>query len=458
MAQINEPFTNNYKEDYHELISSLQLDLPESSILNNELVYLKNLKSTLDLLLLENTDNLDLYEDKLDEYIQYLEGLSDSDSNKLYLLAELDLKYALALFRFGHELEAAWHFRQAHKSIQKNIKLFPDFIANYKTSGVINIVLGAVPEKHQWLLKLIGLNGTIEEGIKQLNKLAKSNSSFNIEAIMITSILQAYVLNQPHLASASFYKSINLDGPLIQLLKIVLHLKNSNGAKALEEFEAGKDYDPLAFSYYLAGDAYIEKADYQKAEVQYLKFLDMYNGLSNKKDAHYKLWLCHYLTHDPSHLAYRDSAKLIVEGRSEADRYAAKILNQELPNREIMKLRLATDGGFYDLADQVIKNKPQLVNKKDSIEYSYRLARLFHKKGDVDSSIDLYKTVIINTNNEHWYFSPNSALMLGYIYMEKGDSESAEFYLRKAMSYKHHEYKNSIDAKAEAALNTISEH
>lgn len=457
-AQVAEPFTNSFKDEYLQLISSNTLKLSRDSKLSHEVVYLKSLKSTLDLLLLENPKNLDQYEDAFDLHTKYLDDTPDSDPNKLFLLAELKLKYALALFKHGHELESAWNFRLAHKHIERNLKLFPDFTANYKTSGAINIILGSIPEKHQWLLTLVGLKGSIENGNDQLDKLINSNSVFRYEAIMIKSLLQSYVLNQTQQAVESFEDRMKLEGPLIQLQKMVLYLKNSNGTKALDIFETSHQKDLLAYTSYLAGDAYIQKADYQKAEQQYSKFLKTHHGASNRKDAMYKIWLCHYLTDDQQHLNYRDSATLEIVSKSEADKYADKMLSDnQLPNKEIMKLRLATDGGFYNFADSIISKQPTLLSTKDSIEFDYRLARLYHKKGDIASCIKLYKSVLNHHNNENWYFAPNSALMLGYIYKEKNEHDLARFYLTKAMDFKHHEYKNSIDAKAEAALNTISD-
>ena len=457
-AQVSEPFTKRLNKDYKELISEYKFEIKNIVPLSSELVYLRSLKSTLDLLLLDNSENLDQYEDDLDLNINYLENLDDSDPSKLFFLAEIRLKSALSLFKFGHEFEAAWHFRQAYRNIQRNIKLFPEFTPNYKTSGAINILLGSVPEKHQWLLTLVGLKGSIEVGISQLDQLINSKSNFRNEAIMIKSLLQVYVLNQTELATNFFNASIDLEGSLIQLQKMVLHLKNSQGSEALAVFEKPHKYEQLAYSYYLAGDGYIQKGDYLNAELMYSRFLEQHRGSSNKKDALYKIWLCHYLSNDSEHPTYRESAKLVKEGKSESDKYASKVLSsEELPNIPIMKLRLATDGGFYGIAEKIVSEKPILLDKKDSVEYKYRLARLYHKRGDLKSCLELYKSVLDNINNEHWYFAPNSALMLGYIYLSKNELEFAKLYLTSAMSFKHHEYKNSIDAKAEAALNSISD-
>ncbi len=458
-AQSVELFSNQYKEDYFILLSDYKFQEKENAGLCNETIYLENLKSTLDLLLIETSKDLEQYEEELDQHLIYLEKKPDSDPTKLFLMAEIRLKYALSLFKFGHEFEAAWHFRQASRNIQRNIKLYPEFIANYKTSGAINILLGSIPEKHQWLLTLVGLNGSIEDGVNQLDLLINSNSNFSYEAVMLKSLLQAYVLNQPELASLAFNKSIDLNGGLIQLQKMVLYLKASESAKALKMFEEHEEMNTLTYSYYLAGDGYIQKGNYSEAKKQYSKFLELYKGSSNIKDTLYKIWLCQYLSDDTQHLNYYNSARSAPEGTSESDKYASRVLNNnDLPNKQIMKLRLATDGGFYSIAEDIISDHPKLLSRKDSVEYDYRMARFFHKKGDQQSSIDLYKSVLNNTNDEHWYFAPNSALMLGYIYIENNNFNLAKTYLNKVKDFKRHEYKNSIDAKAEAALNTISDH
>ena len=317
--------------------------------------------------------------------------------------------------------------------------------------------MGSIPEKHQWLLSLIGLKGSIDEGNKQLAQLINSNSNFRYEAIMTKCLLQAYVLNKAALAVETFDQLIDLDGSLIRLQRMVLYLKNSDGENAIKAFNSTNNTS-LSYTHYLAGEAFLQKGNYQRAEKEFSIFLELHKGISNKKDALYKIWLCHFLSGDSGHQIYRSNAQSAIEGYSEADRYASRVLNNDqLPNKAIMKIRLATDGGFYEQAERIITQQPILTSKKDTVEYNYRLARLYDKKGDKDISISLYKSVLRHSKDERWYFAANSALMLGYIYIEKRDYQNARFHLKMAMNFKHHEYKNSIDAKAEAALNTISD-
>ena len=129
---------------------------------------------------------------------------------------------------------------------------------------------------------------------------------------------------------------------------------------------------------------------------------------------------------------------------------------KEFPNPIIMKIRLATDGGYFSIAQELIDLNPQkdFTSAKDKIEYNYRKARLFHKMGKVSEAIPYYEETMVK-NEEDWYFGANSALQLGYIYMARSEFQTAQDYFMKAMEFKHHEYKNSIDNKAIAAMKKI---
>ena len=52
-------------------------------------------------------------------------------------------------------------------------------------------------------------------------------------------------------------------------------------------------------------------------------------------------------------------------------------------------------------------------------------------------------------------FGATAALQLGLIYQQKQDKTQARFYFQKALRFKHHEYKNSVDNKAKAGLSQL---
>jgi tetratricopeptide (TPR) repeat protein len=98
-----------------------------------------------------------------------------------------------------------------------------------------------------------------------------------------------------------------------------------------------------------------------------------------------------------------------------------------------------------------------LASTKDEVEFPYRKARLFHKSEEIPDAIRFYKETIFLQGDNYWYFAPNACLQLGYIFQEQSNSPQARQYFEKALSYKKHEYKNSIDSKAKSALAQLKE-
>jgi TolA-binding protein len=79
-------------------------------------------------------------------------------------------------------------------------------------------------------------------------------------------------------------------------------------------------------------------------------------------------------------------------------------------------------------------------------------ARLYHKVNNLaDAKLYYGKTIELN-GSSNWYFAPNACLQLGYIMIQENNKAAAEEYFERALSYKKHEYKNSIDTKAKTAI------
>jgi hypothetical protein len=149
-----------------------------------------------------------------------------------------------------------------------------------------------------------------------------------------------------------------------------------------------------------------------------------------------------------------------VEGNEtvEADKSAARtITGRERPATELLRARYFIDGGYFDKARTVLNaiQDQDLKSPKDRVEYFYRKARLEHGTDHIAAAKLFYQQVIDMSENEPWYFAPNSCLQMGYLSLQQDKATDAKVFFRKALSYKHHEYKNSIDSKAKTALNRL---
>ena len=422
-------------------------------------LYLTNLNEALETAFVESYSSFQRFEDHFEDRIDQLKNANE-DPHKRLFLAELKLQWAFVNMKFGNEFTAAWNIRQAYRLVEKNQELYPDFLPNAKPLGILHIMFGSIPDRYNWLLDLLGLGGTVAQGMDELSTLAESDHLFATEALIIQCLVQSYMLQQTNEAVMKFS---NLYGtkpqtPLYAYLFASLLIKNSQSDKALEVLNRVPSTDIPLFSY-LKADVYLQKGQYDKSIQLHQKFISSHQGENFIKDSYYKIGLAYWLDSKTGPAQkFFNQAKRSGLRRTETDKHAARSLEDDiLPNQAIMQIRLFTDGGYFHQADSLIANfdEEKLITSKDRVEFKYRKARLYHKTGRIEKAIDLYLGTIRETGNERWYFAPNSALQLGYIYQDRGNTGMAQNHFRKALSYKNHEYKNSIDNKAKSALSDL---
>jgi len=425
--------------------------------------YVTALSEALELLITEDKEKFNDYEDRFEQRLNRKVKANSPDD--MFLLAEIRLQWAFVYLKFGHEFDAALSLKQSYSLVQEIKKRYPSFKAIQKTSGILEVIVGSVPEKYDWLLSLMGIKGSIDQGLTELNALRKSESDLSLEADLLYVLVQGFVLQQTEEASKEMHSVLtrNPDSRLALFLGASISIKNSESEKALKMIISLEDHKtglPLYYAQYLKGEVFLQKADYINSIASYRWFINHYAGENYVKDAYYKIALCYWLNGNSNDAMHRfDEAKSLGKEVTEADKYAARSLaEEELPHIKLTKARYFTDGGYYEEANEVLENiSPQeRVTKRDQAEFPYRKARLFHKQNKLQEAKMFYEQTIQSTAQEPWYFAPNACLQLGYIALFESDKRTAKLYFEQALTYKKHEYKNSIDSKAKSALAQLS--
>lgn len=425
--------------------------------------YVVSLAKTIELLLTEDAELYQTYGDHHED----LHGMRSKSSlaEDLFLQAEIRMQWVFVYLKFGHEIDAAWSLRQAYLNMEDCRSRFPDFEPIRKTAGLLHIIIGTVPEKYKWVLSLMSMQGDVDTGLAELDQVRKADHLLALESKILYALVQGFVIQQPDKGMAEL-EALLVRYPnnrLVHYIGASLALKNAQSERALqllEKLETLEKETPFAYAYYLKGEALLNKGEYMRAVGAYRFFLNHYAGKNYIKDAHYKIGLCYLLNGNGS-----DAESMFKVARSqgqeetEADKYAARSLEEEeLPNIPLTRIRHLTDGGFYPQARQLLDSirSPEIPTHRDHVEYYYRKARLAHKMNEIPVAVENYKNTI-DTNGEEgqWYYAPNACLQLGYIYMDQKQYDLARDHFERAMRYRNHEYKNSIDGKAKAALDHI---
>jgi len=423
--------------------------------------YVKSLSDVLEILITEDPKLYKKYQDSEDDNLKGLKEVDENDSHKLYYAAEIKIQWALVKILFGDDFKAGLSLKSAYTDIEKNIEKFPDFLPNQKSYGSLHVLFSAVPDTHQWFMKFLGVKSNLLLGWDELSTIEK-NSPFWIETQLIKSLIAVNIFND-EILSMSLLKDlleVQKDNLLANYLYNTALIKYAQSEKALPKFQrllfVGDDYTFVDFTPYRLGEIYIQKQNYGLARYYYSRFLNQYRGANFVKDSWYKIFLTYWLEGDEK-MAEIHWSKATKAGTTfvDADKNANGILEGDnYPHKELVKARLAIDGGYFDLAQKALNNIQQggLTSKKEESEYFYRYGRMYDKQNKDEEAIFYYLNAIKKIGKGNWYFGAAACLYTGYIYESRLELEKAEFYYSKARSYKKHKYKEGIDSKANAAL------
>jgi hypothetical protein len=484
VCNANYDFNDPCKKAYQSIVN-LQFDAGKTLLENEKKVhpenlipyYIENYIDFLSLAICEEREKYKALQSDENNCIDKLEDGNQASPYYRYCLAEVKMQWGFLRLKFGDYLSAAWELNKAYNLLQKNSELFPAFIPNHKGLGVLHAMIGAVPDEYKWIANIIGIRGTIKQGIDELSivlNVASKQKEYDYlkpESIFLLTFLELNLLNNSDdlnkisnlIKDSSFISSAG-EKPLMLYARASIDLKrgkNDEAIAALQQFNtSAKDYFPFYYLDYLTGVAKLNRMD-KDAYKYFFRFLINFKGINYIKAAYQKLSWC-YLLNDDLQNYKKYNAYVITQGSTLVDEDKQSLTDAkrgEIPNVQLLKARLLFDGGYYPQAlTMLLQKKPSefLKTDKDLLEFTYRLARIHHQNGNIASAISYYQLTIKNGTNKPYYFAANSALNLGLIYELQGKYALAQACFTQAMNLKNTEYKNSIELKAKAGLNRIA--
>ena len=379
-------------------------------------------------------------------------------------LAELKLQDALLKIQFRDYVPAAFALRSAYRLLEKNKQLWPGFALTNKGLGLAHVAVGSVPPEYRWLPELAGMSGSVSQGVAELRSAQAAATGlyapYAEEVLFYLSTLQCS-LGFPSAdlrATALQVRPFVARSPLLRYAYLNLCIRSGDSKSALDQVMEQPGYNPIRFMHYKKGMLLLYQLDPQ-AEIHFRKFLEEYHGRNYIKSAWQKLGWTLLIKGDTA--GYRRCMQIIVKAGTtfvDDDKQAeTEARGNDLPNVRLLRARLLFDGGNYDRALAEFRNiiPSDIPLYRDKLEFTYRLARIYHATGQEEKAMTLFRQTLRNGESARWYFAANSALQLGTIYEEKGRADSAAYYYNRCLDLRHHEYQNSLDQKARAGLERV---
>ena len=406
------------------------------------------------------------YQLVLDEAISRFEKLSDTMPYKRFALSEAYF-YASTLKAKHNELfSAARDIKRAYSLVEENHELFPNFIQNNKTRGVIKVYISTVPESYAWVVKLIGINGDMNEGLRLLRSLSYAKG-MQPELKMIsqeTGYIYAYALygvaKQTSKAWAeTLHFTRDYSTNLLSLFfrsQIALKLnKNETTIKTIQSRSNSPEYLSFFYLDYLLGVAKLNRQD-NDAIKPLMLYYSNFKGGNYVKSCLQKMSWYYLLAGD--YTKYEEYKKLIsTKGVSvnEEDKQAERYVVKPKPDRYLLKARLLYDGGYYNKALKVIENTnvKDLKTLDEKAEFCYRKGRIYEKLGNMPVALKFYEACSIYGVHSPEYYASYASLYIADYYLVNGDKVLAKKFYQRALSFKHNkEYADSIEHRAKLGL------
>ena len=399
------------------------------------------------------------------ERIELLQAGPDNSPFYKYCLGTVRVQKAAVSIKFGKLWDAGWEFRRAYQLIKENKKQFPAFTPNDLLYGSLQAVVGTIPNGYKWIAGLLGMRGSLTEGMKAVRGFVNSNDPwakllFN-EAAFMYPYLMFYIENKKEEALA-FTQQRKLDLVNNHLhaymaANLGLNNKQSDYSKnIILNRNKSNDYLKTEVWDFELGFTRLYHLETQEA-AKYLEiFLNNFKGKFYVKDALQKLSWCYYLQGNMAK-AEETRKRIIDRGAtdSDADKQALKEAKTgKWPNIVLLKARLLSDGGYANDAAGLLQGKTEddFLKEEEKLEFAYRVGRIYDDLKREEDAIRNYLIAIRLGENRKEYFAARAALQTGQLYEKRGQKALAIQYYQRCLDMADHEYKNSLDQRAKSGI------
>jgi tetratricopeptide (TPR) repeat protein len=392
------------------------------------------------------------------------------ETNPLSLMAQAQLNIHQSALHLQQSqfIAAATDISKAFKLLRKNQKLHPDDVANLRLYASLKVAFGAIPDQYRWLVSIVtSLNGTIDEGLKELHSILKTTTPltnvFYSETVLFTALAEGKFNNKPQKGLQLLYKYFGKTpgNKAIQYVLASLQIAegNNDGAiRTLSHKPAVLTTLRIPFLDFMLGECKLFRGD-RDADTHFKNFLVYHKGKHYIKEAHQKLAWYALLKDDRSGY-FNHMQQILIKGASTTDEDQQALHEAEThstPHPVLLRARLYYDGGYYEQALDLLTDSfySTLHQHGHRLEFLYRKGRVLQAKKDFAEALH-YLTLTITTGQfEKYYYACSAALQLGIIMEGMGSKEAAMKYYYMCLDITPATYGTSLHQKARMGLNRV---
>lgn len=424
--------------------------------------YLTTAMICVELFVNEDQEAYGRQQDRIDEAIDRIEDLPETEPLRNLFLGELYTAQAILNGKFKNNLTAAWQFYKAYQLLTENHGRFPEFAPAYIPLGVMYAAIGSLPDEYQGMASLLGFKGSVEQGMGLLQSAYRQISVdprwdfYRPYAGFVYSYadyqLGANAQNSPQQLGLDVASS----GFLIYL-QALYEVQNGRPERAiswLEKKPSSAEYLDFTYLYYMSGKTLLG-IDNEAAKARFETYLQRTQSDLYKKSTYRYLSWYYLLKGDREH-ARKMREMVYSQGGTGtgADRQALRENNQPL-NPLLVRARILFDAARYLEAREALLEKSPAEccpGPASEVEYHYRLGRVEERMGNETEAIKYFRQALQTSEGQPSYALGNSALQLALIYQQRGENDLARFYFKKCLKVSGYPFYEGVHQKAKAGL------
>ncbi len=427
----------------------------------NESLFEKYLELS-DIVIEKSEDILEKNENDYDAL--YYNGLSHSYRSLLMLSLNKSL------------IKAASNGNDGYRILTSLIEKKPDYYDAYMGLGLYKIVIGFVPEKFQWLLSLIGLNGDIKEGIRLLTISMEKGKYSKTDSKVFLSVFSLKEREEGNSKGLNLSKELTEEYPASTVFKVfysALLLQEGFPNEAISSADAALSLNINSFKEEIIksvsavkGSAYFRLNDFQKTITNLEKFMNYVNPEDRYNVYLFTLGVSYELTGDRKkalEVYKRVRNNFINERDGEIDKFFYRLAQEKIksPLNEFdiklinaMNLRESNKfdeavSAYNEISDSKLISKYDSQNnsKDDLIKFYYNFGLAYIYNKSPDKAIECFnKCIKLNPQSETWLV-PHSYFELGKIYDKKGDKKKSEEMFAKIFEFNDFDFESFLEMR-----------
>ncbi|PCJ66827.1 MAG: hypothetical protein COA58_05045 [Bacteroidetes bacterium] len=436
---------------------------------NSAIHYLLHFNAFLKAFVSEEQSDYATYRRVQDKALFHFEKLPDSSPYKKFAQSEVYFYSATLKAKFDELYSAARDVNRANTLIEANHKEFPEFVPNNKTRGIIKVYLSTVPDNYEWIIKMLGIEGDLSEGLRLLKDVTThKNDTTELagiakEAAYLYSFSLLHVAKQGGKAWAETLKctedyKTNLLSCFFRTNAALKLNRNETAINILSSRPKSDEFTKFYFLNYQLGVATLNKLDVSAID-HFNEFYNNFKGRNYIKSCLQKMSWYYVIHDDPSKAVYYKD-QVLVQGYSlnEEDKQALRYTHKTIPESALLEARLLYDGGYFEQASKSIHeiDGKSLPSTKLKAEFCYRAGRIAEKMGKIENALKLYEACSLFAIDGDEYYGAYASIYLGDYYLNSKDMVLANKFYKRALGFKKNkEYTQSIEQRAKAGLKRI---